>query len=77
MLRGMDLPKFLIAPDPVPLRVSSDLPPDEVVDRLAQAIIERPYSTPGRDSYGLFRLGGEVIGHTLRVTARPMVTAIS
>jgi hypothetical protein len=64
---------FFAAPDPVILNVSSALPPDEVVVQLGQAIRERPYSTPGRNSPGFFRLGGAVIGRAIRVTARPYV----
>jgi hypothetical protein len=45
-----------------------------VIERLAQAVRERPYSKPDRDSPGFFRLGGTVTEERVVLTARPYVT---
>ena len=61
------------APGPVAISVRSTLHHDEVIDRLARAVGERRYSTPGLDSPGFFRLGGTVAADHLILTARPYV----
>jgi hypothetical protein len=70
----MNAPDVLAAPGPIAVSIRSALAPAEVVERLARAVHDRPYSTPERYSPGFFRLGGSVVGDQIRLTARPYVT---
>lgn len=74
MLDRMSAPAVFAAPDPKAVSVHSGLSRAEVIERLDQAVRERPYSKPGRDSPGFFRLGGSVTTDRLTLTARPYVT---
>jgi hypothetical protein len=61
------------APDSVAISIPSVLSRDAVLDRLAEAVDERRYSSPGKNSPGFFRLGGSVAAEHLILTARPYV----
>lgn len=61
------------APEPVAVRVRSELSRAEVMVRLERAIAERMYSTPGRNSPSFLRLGGSVAEENVILTARPYV----
>jgi hypothetical protein len=74
MLHGLNVPTAFVAPDPVAVSVHSGLSRSQVIERLEQAVRERPYSRPDRYSPGFFRLGGVVTSDRLTLTARPYVT---
>ena len=67
----MRAPSRFAAPDPVAVSIDSDLPRDEALKQLSQAVAERRYSSPGRNSRGFFRLGGVVAPDGMTITARP------
>ena len=69
----MKAPSRFIAPEPVRLSIGSPLPRDEAIRRLSEAVAERRYSNPRRDSHGYFRLGGIVAPGDVAITARPYV----
>jgi hypothetical protein len=71
MLGQMNPTAAFAAPDPVPILIPSVLSRDAVIDRLAQAVDERRYSIPGRNSSGFLRLGGSVAAGRVSLTARP------
>ena len=73
MLGQMTAASAFSPPGAVPISIRSVLARDDVIDRLAQAVEERRYSSPGRNSPGFFRLGGSVIAEHVILTARPYV----
>jgi hypothetical protein len=73
MLGQMNAAAAFAGPGPVAISIPSVLSRDEVIDRLAQAVDERRYSSPGRSSPGFFRLGGSVMAEHVVLTARPYV----
>lgn len=74
MLDEMSATTAFAAPDSIAVSVPSGLSRADVIERLAQAVRERPYSKPDRDSPGFFRLGGTVTEERVALTARPYVT---
>lgn len=74
MLDRMNAATAFAAPDPMAVSVPSGLSRADVIERLVQAVRERPYSKPDRDSPGFFRLGGTVTAEHVALTARPYVT---